>query len=91
MVKNLPVNAGDMGLIPSLGTKIPLPPRRCKAAEPRCLNYWAHTLEPVLHNKVLSATNQRGVQNCQTWWSACQFRGHSFDPWSGKISHAAEQ
>ena len=23
--------------------------------------------------------------------SACQCRGHGFEPWSGKISHAAEQ
>ena len=23
--------------------------------------------------------------------SACQCRGHGFDPWSGKIPHAAEQ
>ena len=25
------------------------------------------------------------------WESACQCRGHSFEPWSGKIPHAAEQ
>ena len=26
------------------------------------------------------------------WWrSACQCRGHGFNPWSGKIPHAAEQ
>ena len=30
------------------------------------------------------------------WWrsgreSACQCRGHGFEPWSGKIPHAAEQ
>ena len=25
------------------------------------------------------------------WESACQCRGHGFEPWSGKISHAAEQ
>ena len=23
--------------------------------------------------------------------SACQYRGHGFDPWSGKIPHAVEQ
>ena len=23
--------------------------------------------------------------------SACQCRGHEFEPWSGKISHATEQ
>ena len=31
-----------------------------------------------------------------TWWrsgyeSTCQCRGHGFEPWSGKIPHAAEQ
>ena len=25
------------------------------------------------------------------WESACQFRGHGFEPWSGKIPHATEQ
>ena len=25
------------------------------------------------------------------WESACQCRGHKFEPWSGKIPHAAEQ
>ena len=25
------------------------------------------------------------------WKSACQCRGHGFEPWSGKIPHAAEQ
>ena len=25
------------------------------------------------------------------WESACQFRWHGFEPWSGKIPHAAEQ
>ena len=38
-------------------------------------------------------------QNLQVglpWWcsgseSACQCRGHGFEPWSGKIPHAAEQ
>ena len=28
---------------------------------------------------------------CSDWESACQFRGHGFEPWSGKIPHAAEQ
>ena len=39
------------------------------------------------------------IKNLQTglpWWrsgweSACQCRGHGFEPWSGKIPHAAEQ
>ena len=25
------------------------------------------------------------------WESACQCRGHGFEPWSGRIPHAAEQ
>ena len=28
---------------------------------------------------------------CSGWESACHCRGHGFDPWSGKIPHAAEQ
>ena len=28
---------------------------------------------------------------CRGWDSTCQCRRHGFDPWSGKIPHAAEQ
>ena len=28
---------------------------------------------------------------CSGWESACQRRGHGFEPWSGKIPHAVEQ
>ena len=28
---------------------------------------------------------------CSGWESACQCRGHGFEPWSGKIPHAADQ
>ena len=28
---------------------------------------------------------------CSGWESACQSRGHGFEPWSGKIPHATEQ
>ena len=28
---------------------------------------------------------------CSGWESACQCRGHRFEPWSGRIPHAAEQ
>ena len=28
---------------------------------------------------------------CSGWESACQFRGHRFEPWSRKIPHAARQ
>ena len=33
-----------------------------------------------------------GLPWCHSGWeAACQCRGHGFDPWSGKILHAAEQ
>ena len=28
---------------------------------------------------------------CSGWESACQCRGHGFEPWSGKVPHAVEQ
>ena len=28
---------------------------------------------------------------CSGWESTCWCRGHGFEPWSGKISHRAEQ
>ena len=28
---------------------------------------------------------------CSGWESACQCRGHRFEPWSGKVPHAADQ
>ena len=45
------------------------------------------------------ARNKINIQNSIVglpWWrsgweSACQYRGHGFEPWSGKIPHAAEQ
>ena len=39
VVKNLPCNAGDVGLIPGQGTKIPHAVGQLK---PVCLNYCAH-------------------------------------------------
>ena len=39
VVKNLPSNAGDVGLIPGQGTKIPHAVGQLK---PVCLNYYAH-------------------------------------------------
>ena len=44
---------------------------------------------------VSKATVKMGLQGLPWWrsgWeSACQCRGHGFEPWSGKIPHAAEQ
>ena len=48
MVKNPPSNAGDAGLIPGQGTKIPHIARRLSphttTKEPACCNYRAHAL-----------------------------------------------
>ena len=49
VVKNLPPNSGDMGLVPGWGTKIPhaagqLNPRITIREKPACRNYWAHAL-----------------------------------------------
>ena len=45
VVKNLPANAGDMGLIPGLG-RFHMP----RTTKPECHNYWACALEPASHN-----------------------------------------
>ena len=60
----------------------------------------------AIHQKEQEVARLRTRQlDCQTlkkspmglpWWhngweSACQCRGHGFEPWSGKIPHAAEQ
>ena len=55
------------------------------------------SLEPRYH--LLPSTNSNsGLKRnlglpwwCSGWESACQCRGHRFEPWSGKIPHAAEQ
>ena len=44
------------------------------------------------HQAVLNKSQLEGL----TWWhsgqeSACQCRGHRFNPYSGKIPHAVEQ
>ena len=37
-------------------------------------------------------SSQKGTSLVAQWLeSICQCRGHGFDPWSGKIPHAAEQ
>ena len=43
-----------------------------------------------------SKESKRNKKHGLPWWrsgweSACQYRGHGFEPWSGKIPHAAEQ
>ena len=45
--------------------------------------------------KSLSYSHQKSVLGLP-WWcsgeeSACQYRGHRFEPWSRKIPHATEQ
>ena len=49
-----------------------------------------------LNSSIISAHGFKNTKCGFPWWrsgweSACQFRGHGFEPWSGKIPHAAEQ
>ena len=45
LVKNLPANAGDMGLIPGPGDST-----CCEATKSMCHNYWTHSLDPMSCN-----------------------------------------
>ena len=43
-------------------------------------------------NKLKNKNHMIGLPWWRSGWeSACQCRGHGFEPWSGKIPHAAEQ
>ena len=64
------------------------------------LNLYYLALSPILCNQIcfIWLYLQDDIKNIWglPWWrsgweSACQCRGHGFDPWSGKIPHAAEQ
>ena len=52
---------------------------------------------PVWGTKILQAAgHDKKKKTGLPWWrsgkeSACQCRGHGFEPWSGKIPHAVEQ
>ena len=50
--------------------------------------HWRHTLgaHPHYYKTALGLPRWRSG-----WEPACQCRGHGFEPWSGKIPHAAEQ
>ena len=48
--------------------------------------YHVHGLEDMIKMSVLGLPWWRSG-----WESACRRRGHGFEPWSGKIPHAAEQ
>ena len=51
--------------------------------------------QKIFNVQLLSLTSKKCLLGLP-WWrsggeSACQCRGHGFEPWSGKIPHAAEQ
>ena len=62
-------------------------------ASPLCLRWGAH--EQYLGNILNSLRFKTKIMGLPWWhsgWeSACQCRGHGFEPWSGKIPHAAER
>ena len=78
-------------------TLFPLSPAWCKwtcsllkmAQEGRSMGLWIITLRKDCHQSTIFALGL--PQWCSGWESARQCRGHGFEPWSGKIPHAAEQ
>ena len=49
-------------------------------------------IQPHLKKQETSQINNLGLPWWRSGWeSACQCRGHGFEPWSGKIPHATEQ
>ena len=49
-------------------------------------------LPPQIQSYVFSRKVSFGLPWWRSGWeSACQCRGHGFEPWSGRIPHAAEQ
>ena len=53
--------------------------------------YW-NTECPVFPLDLVNQNHLLGLPWWRSGWeSACQCRGHGFEPWSGKIPHAAEQ
>ena len=58
------------------------------ATGPVSPNYWACTSGAC----ALQQERPRGLPWwCSGWESACQCRGHGFEPWSGRIPRAAER
>ena len=63
-----------------------------------CIRYCFRWVGYHLSNSHLGTTKttSKHLRLGLPWWrsgweSACQCRGHGFEPWSGKIPHAAEQ
>ena len=58
-------------------------------------NAWGHFIQRNHQQKCLKNVALNRLQGlpwwCSGWESACQCRGHGFEPWSGKIPHAVEQ
>ena len=52
--------------------------------------YWTWMWEEI--HSIMPLKNISGLPWWRSGWeSACQCRGHGFEPWSGKIPYAAEQ
>ena len=70
---------GELGLLPFGVTQA-----SASEACPCTLNCW----EPSTIRGGVSSGTSRQSRGCQ---SACQRRGHGFDPWAGRIPHATGQ
>ena len=71
----------------------------CEQGVMRANNGWIYFSPGGLGRRpleVIFELRSKGWVGGRPWWrsgweSACQCRGHGFEPWSGKIPHAAEQ
>ena len=58
-------------------------------------NHWFQGIIWIIYCMVMVPLSRKWARGlpwwCSGWESACQYRGHGFKPWSGKIPHAAEQ
>ena len=70
-----------------IGTSILAPVQYQKVGENRYLS----TQECTIYGLTIQLKGMGLPWWCSGWESACQCRGHGFEPWSGKIPHTAEQ
>ena len=71
-------------------------PETARPRQPAFNLYWPTDLQGRMSATAFSFFLKMWLLSGLPWWrsgweSACQCRGHGFEPWSGKIPHAAGQ
>ena len=84
--------------VPASLSSSPGKPLRTNQMENACcspltLSIYTHSIKSCIYGYKQFIKNMwRGLPWWRSGWeSACQCRGHGFEPWSGRIPHAAEQ